>query len=212
LIEARLTDGSSEILMAIKSGRAIRFPEEKVRPTGRGAIGVGGIEVDDASDEVVGMICVNKQQIESGNVLVVSEKGFGKKTPIDEYRITNRGGKGVKTINITEKTGYLVGMLDVTDENDLMITCKSGVTIRTSVESIREAGRATQGVKLIRIDEDDSIAAITKLDKFEEEPEELATLPDAIILDDAAEAPETQDNDNGEIPPASDPENPENNS
>ena len=171
LIEAKLTDGNSEILMAIKSGRAIRFPESKVRPTGRGAIGVTGIEVDDDTDEVIGMICVDQKQIELGNVLVVSEKGFGKKTPIDEYRITNRGGKGVKTINITEKTGSLVGILDVTDENDLMITCRSGVTIRTGVDSIREAGRATQGVKLIKIDEDDSIAAITKLDKEEEEPE-----------------------------------------
>jgi DNA gyrase subunit A len=173
LLEARLTDGESDIMMALRSGRAIRFPEDKVRPTGRGAIGVGGIEVDDETDEVIGMICVNKQQAETGNVLVVSEKGFGKKTPIDEYRVTNRGGKGVKTINITEKTGQLVGILEVTDENDLMISCKSGITIRTDVASIREAGRATQGVKLIRVDEDDAIAAITKLDKDEEE--EVAT-------------------------------------
>jgi DNA gyrase subunit A len=210
LIEASLTDGSSEILMAIKSGRAIRFPEEKVRPTGRGAIGVTGIEVDDDTDEVIGMICVNKQQIESGNILVVSEKGFGKKTPIDEYRITNRGGKGVKTINITDKTGYLVGILDVTDENDLMITCKSGVTIRTSVESIREAGRATQGVKLIRIDEDDRIAGITKLDKFEEEVEELTIDPSLVIEPLAEEASE----DSVDLPPSTEnePENPENNS
>lgn len=172
LLEAKLTDGESEIMLALKSGRAIRFPEEKVRPTGRGAIGVGGIDVDDETDEVVGMICLNKQQVETANVLVVSEKGFGKKTPIDEYRVTNRGGKGVKTINITEKTGKLVGILDVTDENDLMISCRSGITIRTGVASIREAGRATQGVKLIRIDEVDSIAAITKLDKYEEEEAE----------------------------------------
>ncbi|TAD90937.1 MAG: DNA gyrase subunit A, partial [Bacteroidetes bacterium] len=189
LLEARLTDGSSEILMAVKSGRAIRFPEEKVRPTGRGAIGVAGIEVDDETDEVIGMICVNKQQIETHNVLVVSEKGFGKKTPIDEYRITNRGGKGVKTISITEKTGSLVGILDVTDENDLMISCKSGVTIRTGVDSIREAGRATQGVKLIKINDEDAIAAITKLDKEEEEPE----LPAELEIEASAE---------GDAPPA----------
>jgi DNA gyrase subunit A len=168
LLEARLTDGQSEIMMAVKSGRAIRFPEEKVRPTGRGAIGVAGIEVDDASDEVVGMICVNKNDT-SRTVLVVSEKGYGKRTPVDEYRITNRGGKGVKTINITEKTGPLVGLLDVTGKEDLMISCRSGITIRMAVEQISEQGRATQGVKLIRIDEGDEIAAITKIEEEEED-------------------------------------------
>jgi DNA gyrase subunit A len=168
LLEARLIDGKSEILMAIKSGRAIRFEEEKVRPTGRGAIGVAGIEVDDATDEVIGMICINRED-KSRTVLVVSEKGYGKRTPIDEYRITNRGGKGVKTISVTEKTGKLVGILDVTEFEDLMITCKSGVTIRMPVAGISEQGRATQGVKLIRLDENDEIAAITKLDKLEEE-------------------------------------------
>lgn len=164
LLEARLTDGSAEIIMGIRSGRAIRFPEEKVRPTGRGAIGVTGIEVDDQNDEVVGMICVHKNDT-ARNVLVVSEKGFGKRTPIDEYRITNRGGKGVKTINVTDKTGSLIGMLEVIESQDLMITCKSGVTIRMSVADIREAGRNTQGVKLIRLDENDEIAAITQLDE-----------------------------------------------
>jgi DNA gyrase subunit A len=168
LLEAKLTDGNSEILMAVKSGRAIRFGEVKVRPTGRGAIGVAGIEVDDAKDEVIGMICINKDD-RSRTVLVVSEKGYGKRTPIDEYRITNRGGKGVKTINVTEKTGKLVGILDVTESEDLMITCKSGVTIRMPVKGISEQGRATQGVKLIRLDENDEIAAITKLDKLEGE-------------------------------------------
>jgi DNA gyrase subunit A len=173
LLEAKLTDGSSNILVAIKSGRAIRFPEEKVRPTGRGAIGVTAIEVDDETDEVVGMICVNKKQAESNTVLVVSEQGFGKKTPIDEYRITNRGGKGIKTINVTEKTGRLVGILDIAEEDDLMISCRSGVTIRTSTSSIREAGRNTQGVKLIKLNANDEIVAITKLDKLEEDPEEI---------------------------------------
>jgi DNA gyrase subunit A len=168
LLEARLTDGNSEILMSIRSGRAIRFEEEKVRPTGRGAIGVAGIEVDDKNDEVIGMICVNKED-KSRTVLVVSEKGYGKRTPIDEYRITNRGGKGVKTISVTDKTGKLVGILDVTEKEDLMITCKSGLTIRMPVNGISEQGRATQGVKLIRLDENDEIAAITKLDKLEEE-------------------------------------------
>jgi DNA gyrase subunit A len=168
LLEARLTDGNCEILLAVRSGRAIRFEEEKVRPTGRGAIGVGGIEVDDAKDEVIGMICVNRED-RSRTVLVVSEKGYGKRTPIDEYRITNRGGKGVKTIAVTSKTGGLVGILDVTEKEDLMITCKSGVTIRMPVNGISEQGRATQGVKLIRLDENDEIAAITKLDKLEDE-------------------------------------------
>jgi DNA gyrase subunit A len=168
LLEARLTDGNSEILMAVRSGRAIRFEEQKVRPTGRGAIGVGGIEVDDTTDEVIGMICINKED-KSRTVLVVSEKGYGKRTPIDEYRITNRGGKGVKTMSVTEKTGRLVGILDVTELEDLMITCKSGVTIRMPVNGISSQGRATQGVKLIRINENDEIAAITKLDKLEEE-------------------------------------------
>ena len=168
LLEAKLTDGSSEILMAVKSGRAIRFEEVKVRPTGRGAIGVAGIEVDDAKDEVIGMICINRED-KSRTVLVVSEKGYGKRTPVDEYRITNRGGKGVKTISVTEKTGKLVGILDVTESEDLMITCKSGVTIRMSVKGVSEQGRATQGVKLIRLDENDAIAAITKLDNLEGE-------------------------------------------
>ncbi|HEX2846754.1 MAG TPA: DNA gyrase subunit A [Chitinophagaceae bacterium] len=165
LLEAKMTDGKSEIMMAVKSGRAIRFSEEKVRATGRGAIGVAGIEVEDANDEVVGMICVNPETDASKTVLVVSEKGFGKRTPVDEYRFTNRGGKGVKTINVTEKTGSLVGMLDVAETQDLMITCKSGVTIRMKVANISEQGRATQGVKLIRLDEGDEIAAITKLDE-----------------------------------------------
>ena len=169
LLEAKLTDGSCEIMVAVKSGRAIRFPETKVRPTGRGAIGVAGIEVDDSADEVVGMICVNPTTPDR-NVLVVSEKGFGKRSPVDEYRITNRGGKGVKTINVTDKTGKLVGIVDVAEKEDLMITCKSGVTIRMKVSDIREQGRATQGVKLIRIDEGDEIAAITKID-VQDEPE-----------------------------------------
>lgn len=168
LLEASLTDGKQEIMMALKSGRAIRFPEEKVRPTGRGAIGVFGISVEKESDEVVGMICVNSDDPDV-SVLVVSSKGFGKRTAVEEYRVTNRGGKGVKTINITEKTGSLIGLLNVNETQDLMITCKSGVTIRTSIATIREAGRATQGVKLIRLDEGDEIAAITNLDDREDE-------------------------------------------
>ncbi|OMP75927.1 MULTISPECIES: DNA gyrase subunit A [unclassified Chitinophaga] len=167
LLEAKLTNGNSEIMMAIKSGRAIRFPENTVRDTGRGAIGVRGIEVDNDKDEVVGMICVNKD--ENRTVLVVSENGFGKRTDIEEYRVTNRGGKGVKTINVTEKTGRLIAILDVTEKDDLMITCKSGITIRMAVGDIREAGRATQGVRLIRLDDTDQIAAVARLDEQEEQ-------------------------------------------
>src|SRR6186713_2449140 len=164
LLEAKMTDGNSEIMMAVKSGRAIRFSETKARATGRGAIGVAGIEVEDNDDEVVGMICVNTGAAESKTVLVVSEKGYGKRTAVDEYRFTNRGGKGVKTINVTPKTGKLVGMLEVSEKEDLVITCKSGVTIRMKVADISEQGRATQGVKLIRLDEGDEIAAITKIE------------------------------------------------
>lgn len=183
LLEAKLTDGNCEIMMAVKSGRAIRFPEEKVRPTGRGGIGVAGIAVDNEKDEVVGMICVNKNDKES-TVLVVSANGYGKRTNLDDpetgennYRITNRGGKGVKTINVTAKTGSLVGLLAVTEAHDLMITCVSGITIRMPVSQISEQGRATQGVKLIKVNEGDEIAAITKLDEKEEE--------DEVILDEA---------------------------
>jgi DNA gyrase subunit A len=174
LLAAKLTDGNSEIMMAVRSGRAIRFPEEKVRPTGRGAIGVAGIEVDDETDEVVGMICVSRDD-KSKTVLVVSEKGFGKRTRlIDEdgvevYRITNRGGKGVKTINVTEKTGRLVGIMDVSEKEDLIITCQSGITLRTPIANIKTAGRNTQGVTLIRVDGDDAIAAISKIEEQEEE-------------------------------------------
>ncbi|MEO6134554.1 MAG: DNA gyrase subunit A [Ginsengibacter sp.] len=181
LLDACLTDGNQNIMMALKSGRAIRFPEEKVRPTGRGAIGVFGIFVDHESDEVVGMICVNTND-PNVSVLVVSSKGYGKRTAVEEYRITNRGGKGVKTINITDKTGSLIGLLNVNETQDLMITCKSGVTIRTSIASIREAGRATQGVKLIRLDEGDEIAAITNLND-REEGEELDEDGNVIVLE-----------------------------
>jgi len=171
LLAAKLTDGNCEIMMAVKSGRAIRFPEEKVRSTGRGGQGVAGIEVDDEKDEVVGLACVNRED-KSRTILVVSEKGYGKRTAVEEYRVTNRGGKGVKTISVTDKTGSLVGLLDVTEKEDLMITCESGITIRMPVNQISEQGRATQGVKLIRVDEGDAIAAITQLEEKEEEIED----------------------------------------
>ncbi len=191
LIEAKLTDGNCEIMMAVKSGRAIRFHESKARPTGRGGIGVAGIDVDDASDEVVGMVCVNIED-KSKTVLVVSANGYGKRTFLDDpetgeanYRITNRGGKGVKTISVTAKTGSLVGLLAVHETEDLMITCVSGITIRMPVSQISEQGRATQGVKLIRVDEGDEIAAITQLDEKEVED---AILADAIVVDEDGNA------------------------
>jgi DNA gyrase subunit A len=204
LLDVSLTREGDYIMMAVKSGRAICFPEDKVRATGRGAIGVFGIELDENNDEVIGMICVSKTELNK-QILVVSEKGLGKRTPFFEklneaelveeasniveiadsegnpqkyflaYRITNRGGKGVKTINVTEKTGGLVGLLAVEEKDDLVITCQSGVTIRMKVSQIREAGRATQGVKLINIDEGDHIAAIAKI--MEDETEQVAELP-----------------------------------
>lgn len=185
LLEARLADENTEMMMAIASGRSIRFPVIKVRRSGRGAIGVRGIDVDETQDEVIGMICVNPSTPDR-TVLVVSEKGFGKRTSVEEYRITNRGGKGVKTISVTEKTGKLVGLLDVADQEDLIITCKSGITIRMKVADIRELGRAAQGVKLIRIDEKDKIAAITRVDVQDEEE----VLDESIVADVVAGIPE----------------------
>jgi DNA gyrase subunit A len=218
LLDVSLTDGSSYIMMAVKSGRAICFEEHKVRTTGRGAIGVFGIELDENNDEVIGMICLPKEDTNK-QILVVSEKGLGKRTqflePLEDsaseedkakairikdeegneqlyelsYRITNRGGKGVKTINVTEKTGALVGLLAVEQSDDLVITCRSGITIRMRVEDIREAGRATQGVKLINLDNTDSIAAIARIQEQEaEEAEDVDGEEDGEETTDATEA------------------------
>ena len=166
LLEACLTSGNSEIVMALRSGRAIRFNESTVRPMGRTATGVRGVSLAGPNDEVVGMISVDNPET---SVLVVSEKGYGKRTDIEDYRITNRGGKGVKTINITEKTGNLVAIKDVTDQDDLMIINKSGIVIRIGVDTLRVMGRATQGVRLITLKENDEIASITKVQREEEE-------------------------------------------
>ena len=171
LLDAKMTNGKCDIMIAVKSGKAIRFLEEKVRPMGRTASGVKGISLDNEGDEVIGMIC-----IESGksDVLVVSENGYGKRSSIEDYRITNRGGKGVKTINMTEKTGNLIALLDVTDEDNLMIINKSGLTIRLDVSTLRVMGRNTQGVRLINLRNDDAIAAVAKVSASKEEnlPEE----------------------------------------
>lgn len=167
LLEAKLTNGKSEVMMAVKSGRCIRFNEQGVRPMGRGASGVKAISLDTENDEVIGMVCVEDM---TRNIMVVSENGFGKRSEIEEYRITKRGGKGVKTINITDKTGKLIAIKDVTDEDDLMIINRSGLTIRLAINTLRVMGRATQGVKLINLRKNDTIAAVTKVQH--EEPEE----------------------------------------
>ncbi len=165
LLEAKLTDGNSDIMMALRSGRAIRFPEAKVRPMGRNASGVRGVSMAE-KDEVIGMITLKNEE---SDILVVSEKGYGKRSSVEDYRITNRGGKGVKTIKITDKTGSLIAIKDVTDDDDLMIINKSGIVIRMSVSALRVMGRATQGVRLIKLQEKDSIAAVAKVSHMEEE-------------------------------------------
>ena len=170
LLSAKMTTGKSQIMMAVKSGKSIRFEEEKVRSMGRTAAGVRGIRLANDNDEVVGMICIDDTE---SSVLVVSENGYGKRSDIDDYRITNRGGKGVKTINITEKTGSLISLKNVTDLDDLMVINKSGITIRIGVDTLRVMGRATQGVKIIRLRDNDSIASVAKVSKFEEEDENL---------------------------------------
>ena len=167
LLEAKLTTGDSQVMLAVKSGKAIRFEEEKTRPMGRNASGVRGIRLADDADEVVGMIAINDT---SSEILVVSENGYGKRSSIEDYRITNRGGKGVKTISLTDKTGKLVAIKNVIDSDDLMIINKSGIAIRMAVDSLRVMGRATQGVRLIKVREDDSIAAVAKVMR-EDDPE-----------------------------------------
>ena len=162
LIEAKLTNGNNEILLAVKSGRAIRFNENAVRTVGRNSIGVRGVSLDHAKDEVIGMVCIKNAKEET--ILVVSEKGYGKRSDLEDYRVTNRGGKGVKTMNITEKTGDLIAIKSVKEDDDLMIINKSGITIRMEVKDLRVMGRNTQGVKLIRLDDDDSIASVAKID------------------------------------------------
>jgi len=169
LLEAILTDGESEIVLAKRSGKAIRFNEKLVRSMGRTASGVMGVRLENADDQVIGMISAKSNS--DATILVVSEKGYGKRTNLDDYRITGRGGKGVKTLNITDKTGTLVGIKNVTDENDLMIILKSGIAIRMHIDSLRVMGRATQGVRLIKMSKKDEIASIAKVDREEDEEE-----------------------------------------
>ena len=181
LLEAKMTNGNSHIMMAVKSGKAIHFEEEKVRSMGRTAAGVRGIRLADDNDEVVGMICIEDQE---STVLVVAENGYGKRSAVEDYRITNRGGKGVKTINVTEKTGKLIALKNVTDQEDLMVINKSGITIRIGVDTLRVMGRATQGVKLIRLRDEDSIASVAKVSKFETDDNEEYELNDGNSSED----------------------------
>jgi DNA gyrase subunit A len=185
LLEVKLTTGDSQVMIAVRSGKAIRFEEEKTRPMGRGASGVRGITLGHAKDEVIGMIAVDG---DASDILVVTENGYGKRSSIEDYRITNRGGKGVKTINITDKTGDLVAIKNVSDLDDLMIINKSGIAIRMAVEDLRVMGRATQGVRLIKVREDDSIAAVAKV------------MHDEVVLEGEAQDGEHTDDSIGEVP------------
>ena len=209
LLGAELTNGSSQVLIAVKSGKLVRFEEKKTRPMGRTASGVRGITLRDEQDEVIGMVSVDENNINDTQLLVVTENGYGKRTKLEDdgeaiYRITNRGGKGVKTLNITEKTGALVSINTVTDADDLMIINKSGLTIRMDVSTLRVMGRATQGVRLINLKGNDSIAAVTKVMKDEEEEavaidgEELIVDPSEIIEDDAEDDIEENQDDESE--------------
>jgi DNA gyrase subunit A len=163
LLEVAITNGKNHIVIAKSEGKAVHFNEEDVRPMGRTAAGVRGVTLESEQDKVIGMVCITSSDT---NLLVVSEKGYGKRSDMGDYRITRRGGKGVKTINVTEKTGKLVAIKEVTDKDDLMIINKSGISIRISVTELRVMGRATQGVRLIKLNEDDSISSVAKIEKM----------------------------------------------
>jgi DNA gyrase subunit A len=163
LLNASLTNGNNDIIIAKSEGKAVRFNESDVRPMGRTAAGVRGVTLDNPLDKVIGMVCITRPDV---NLLVVSEKGYGKRSSIEDYRVTKRGGKGVKTINVTDKTGKLVAIKEVTDKDELMIINRSGITIRIEVEELRVMGRATQGVRLIKLNEDDHISSVEKIQKL----------------------------------------------
>jgi DNA gyrase subunit A len=192
LLDVKLTSGQDEIFIATRQGKAIRFNESKVRPMGRTATGVKGVNLDNAEveNEVVGLVTINDAA--SQTLLVIAEEGYGKRSDMDQYRITNRGGKGVRVMNVTEKTGKLVAILDVTDQEDLMIITKNGITIRMEVSALRVIGRATQGVKLIRLNDGDQISSIAKVPK-NEEAEVVA--PEPIVLDELEELGAVEDAD-----------------
>jgi len=170
LLDVKMTSGNNNIVIAKRSGKAIRFHESNVRSMGRGATGVRGVRLEDENDSVVGFVCIDEG--DDRDLLVVSEHGYGKRSNVDEYRTTSRGGKGVKTISITEKTGALVGILSVNNDNDLMIINKSGILIRLDISTLRVMGRATQGVRLIKLTKGDTISSIARIEKVEEVEEE----------------------------------------
>jgi len=198
LLEARLTNGTSEVLMALRSGRAIRFNEKTVRPMGRTATGVRGITLGGKNDEVIGMICVNSAE---ETILVVSEKGYGKRSDLEDYRVTNRGGKGVKTINVTDKTGSLIAIKNVTDTDDLMIINLSGIIIRMGVSDLRVMGRATQGVRLINLKEDDGIAAVAKVECELEDTDDIELLDGTEIIESDENVDSTEETESPDINP-----------
>lgn len=195
LLEANLTDGSSEIIMALRSGRAIRFNESNVRPMGRTATGVRGVTLAGEKDEVIGMLSINNPD---ATILVVSEKGYGKRTNLEDYRVTNRGGKGVRTLNVTDKTGELIAIKDVTDTDDLMIINKSGIVIRITIAELRVMGRATQGVRLISLKNDDEIASIAKVEH--DEDEETAEVLNETLAEDEPLIDETEEEEEDTTP------------
>jgi len=190
LLSARLTNGDSEIILGLRSGKAIRFHESKARAVGRTAMGVRGVTLGGPEDEVIGMVCINDA---SSDVLVVSENGYGKRSAVEDYRVTNRGGKGVKTLQVTEKTGNLISILNVTDDNDLMIINKSGITIRMAVDEMRVMGRATQGVRLISLRGKDAIAAVCKVPKSDDDEGEDVSATDADGGDGPSDSPHAED-------------------
>lgn len=194
LLDVKLTSGSDEIVIALKSGRAIRFNESDVRPMGRNAAGVRGVRLAGKDDKVVGIAAIDNLET---NLLVVSERGYGKRSDINDYRITKRGGKGVKTMNITEKTGNLVAIKEVTDSDELMIINKTGITIRLEVSCLRVMGRATQGVRLIKLTEKDEISSVAKIKIIEEEEKDpnCEELNDMIALDEVLEGEVEEDMD-----------------
>ena len=184
-----VTDGNSEIVIAKRLGKAIRFHESKVRPMGRTAAGVRGVTLESDEDEVIGMVCASEP---NATLLVVSEKGYGKRSDLEEYRITNRGGKGVKAMNVTDKTGVLVAIKEVVDTDDLMIINKSGITIRISMDELRVMGRATQGVRLIKVGEGDEISSVEKISREEEELSESSDIvTDSTEITELPESPES---------------------
>jgi DNA gyrase subunit A len=185
LINASLTNGENHIVIAKTEGKAVHFSEKDVRPMGRTASGVRGVTLDSAQDKVIGMVCISSKE---SNLLVVSENGYGKRSSIEDYRLTKRGGKGVKTLNVTEKTGKLVAIKEVDDEDELMIVNRSGITIRMRVDDLRVMGRATQGVRLIKLTEEDSISSVAKIQYIKE-----AEIKAELEEDNEANKPEEDD-------------------